>query len=692
MTKIYIENNLLDVSKNLSQQITYAIDDIRNIDSKATPFTKTIILPGTTKNNDLLGNIFEFNNSNDTSDEGLNVGYNFNAARIAQCRIEVDGMTMIKGTFRLLEIIIDGKNVEYECSILGELGGFVTALGASKLEDLDFSAYNHNFTDTNITNSWDNAGGSSYVYPLIDYGTYGLTSGNVEGGKANWKVGTFRPAFYLKQYLDKIFENAGYTYDAPLFDTAYFKRLIIPNNQKVLSAFSNLAFNANTTVETRSVVAQFLTLRVPFNSITTAGSFTANGSNDLFTYGGATFTANISADVYLTIKNFSGTISIYKNDVILTTNILPTLPTGIEGNIRVPLNVDGVTVSSGDYFYVGIYVTAFTSGAFFRTLLNGYFRFNSQVVSNVPINYGEFIPVNDTLPKGILQKDFFTSIIKLFNLYVDEDKFNDKHLIIKPYTDYYSNTIEDWNLKIDRSKPISLKPMSELNSRYYQFNYKDDSDYYNDLYKKRYNESYGSYIYDSAYQFAKETAKTEILFSPTVLVGYAGQDKVYSTIFKRTGSDTAPVEETTDSNIRLLQYKKISGVTSWKIRNAANTTDLATGTVYPYAGHLNDPDAPTNDINFGVPKQLFFALASGNLSANQFNIFYSPYMAEITNKDSRLLSCKIKLNDVEVFNLDFAKYYFIDGGLYRLTKLIDYTPEANDTTKAEFLKVINKVY
>lgn len=67
-------------------------------------------------------------------------------------------------------------------------------------------------------------------------------------------------------------------------------------------------------------------------------------------------------------------------------------------------------------------------------------------------------------------------------------------------------------------------------------------------------------------------------------------------------------------------------------------------------------------------------------------------MAEITDKDSRLLVCNVKLNDVDVFNLDFSKYYYIDGGLYRLMKLIDYTPQENNTTQAQFLRVINKYY
>ena len=54
MTRIFIENNELDLTQGLSNQLTYAIDDINNLDSKSTAFSKTIILPGTTKNNTLV--------------------------------------------------------------------------------------------------------------------------------------------------------------------------------------------------------------------------------------------------------------------------------------------------------------------------------------------------------------------------------------------------------------------------------------------------------------------------------------------------------------------------------------------------------------------------------------------------------------------------------------------------------------
>ena len=242
MTRIFIEGYELDLTEGLTNQITYAIDDLQNLDSKSTSFTKTIVLPGTANNNKLLGNIFEFNSSNFYNPASDNVLYNFNAAVNANARIELNGLQIMKGVLRLIEIIQNGDAVEYECAIFGELGGFITALGNNRLEDLDFSAYNHTYNASSIVNSWTNTPGSGYCYPLIDYGN--VSTGVYGTAKKDFQYTTFKPALYVKEYLDKIFQAAGYTYDCPFFSEAKFKRLIIPNNQAVLQKNSNVQLEA----------------------------------------------------------------------------------------------------------------------------------------------------------------------------------------------------------------------------------------------------------------------------------------------------------------------------------------------------------------------------------------------------------------------------------------------------------------
>lgn len=683
MIRIFIEDFELDVSSTISQQITYAIDDLRNIDSKSTAFTKTIVLPGTAKNNKILGNIFEFNNSNFTNNNVPNVGYNFNASKASKCRLDSDGFKMIKGVFRLLQIIVDGNGIEYECSIIGELGGFANKLGAALLEDLDFSAYDHDYSIANIVASWDNAnGGSGLYYPLMDVGK--VSDGTYGTAKKDYQYQAFRPALFAKEYIDKIFEAAGYTYECDLFNTDRFKRLIIPHNTKQLYRTSSVALNISGVNQTLYYPVQDLDIEFPTHTV--IGSFTTT-DNITFTYAGS---APVTGRFTFHLTGF------FQSDLANNLRVDLSCSTGAFDRYYFQKN----NPSGDEAFDITLTVdTSFNTGDTVSCVVNAidamqYWYFDADTVSlnytlssfvPVLVSIGEAIYVNDVIPRGVLQKDFFTSILKLFNLIIDEDNFKEKHLIITPYVDYYAGK-EDWSDKVDRGKPVIIKPMSELNARYYQFKFKSDSDYYNDLYKKRYNEGYGDRIFDSAFEFAKETDSVELIFAPTPLVGYVGEDKVVGTVFKQNNN----VEEKVDYVIRIMLAKKVSGVASWDIMDGASV--LHSDTNYPYAGHFDDPDAPSNDLNFGTPKELFFVLVSGRINVNQFNVYYSPYMAEITDKDSRLVTCNLKLSDIDIFNLDFSKFKFIDGGLYRISRIIDFTPGANETTKAELLRVIYTTY
>jgi hypothetical protein len=198
MIELFVEKYSVDVDKSFSVMLSMAIDDIKDFSAKNTTFSKTIILPGTNKNNALFGNLFDVSAGNNYTSSSANTGVNFNASVSANAIMFADNIQVFKGTFRILEVVIDNGNVEYEAVVFGELGGFVSKLGASKLEELDFSAYNHTYSLANITGSWTNAaGGSSYYYPLIDYGNY-------SAAKKDYKVGTFRPALFAKEYIDII--------------------------------------------------------------------------------------------------------------------------------------------------------------------------------------------------------------------------------------------------------------------------------------------------------------------------------------------------------------------------------------------------------------------------------------------------------------------------------------------------------
>ena len=785
ITELFVENYQVDITSDIDAMMTFAIDDIKDFSARNTTFSKTIVIPGTANNNKVFGNIFDPNQSRYSDPNQTNINYNFDISRSASCILFQGNMQVFKGIIRILQIVIDKDQISYECSLFGELGGLILALGTKKLEELDFSLYDIPYNITNITNTWNpgyqnyvinsgqfnvdfvnytlvlfgqditeylavgdvnniystdvptnngnytiasfstngtdttivytspfatNSNGSATItvkdkpglgplFPLIDYGTY-------SADKINWDYRTFRPALFVYEYIKKIFEGIGYKYVAPLFELAFFKTLIIPHNQKVLTGNKQNIFKGGKTALT---------------SVTIPGSSTAiNGIKMQYQSTTVTTSDNI-------IFTYNGTNSRFQLHFKETYNIQPSGTPLTGGKIRVNVyrrvsGVDTLVGQSLQYNYiVGQFLYPFDFTAEFDLATSQQFWFGLEIVNvlgasrsiiyksqynqfsiNVdsltpliqPITYGDTITINDTIPKNIMQKDFLSSIMKMFNLYLYEDRTLQKMIKIAPYVDFFDTDVNnalDWTYKMDVSKPLVLKPMSELNARYYLFKYKDDSDYYNEQYRKRFNLSYGTNRFDTGFEFAKEETSVDLIFSSTPLVGYDVGGKIYPTIFKRTGDSVGTGEETMDHNIRIMQSKLITGVDSYDITNGVST--LATKTEYPYAGHFNDPYTPTIDINYAIPSLLYYQPTNiDNITVNLFTLYWIQYMYEIIDQDSRLLIANFRLNEQDINQLDFSKLIYIQGVLYRLNKIIDYNATKRDTCKVELLKVINKNY
>lgn len=744
-TEIYIENNQLDLDKDLSCEFTYSIDDIKDFATRNTAFSKTIILPGNGSNNRIFGSIFEFGSANPHYFDRPNVGINFNAARSANCLVFVDKIQIFKGIIKLLEVIIDKGSVEYEVAVFGELGGFISTLGTLRIDQLDFSEYNHDWTLTNITNSWDATAG--YYYPLIDYGNCSTPAQFPTTAKHDWQFSAFRPAHYVYDYIDKIITDAGYTYESDFLETDFFKRLIIPNNFKNLIKRSNELINVSQPYTDNWLPLPASGKTIGYSTQTQLSNFTSSGGNTVYTYIGteqvdSNFYFNFLAAINLTytgsgtltvryrvIKN--STINVYdvSNDFILSygQSVSDIIQAYFEDTVPISFVTNDFITTRIDLIFTWDYDSNTSSYGYLEdgqvdlNYANIDCRSVSYVIANA--NYGDALEMNLNLPKGVYQKDFFSSIVKMFNLYVVEDRDKSKHLKIEPYISFYLNDAElynwddnnqllvdglgveyllikdagviavNWSTKIDRSKPIRLKPMSELNGRYYEYKYKQDNDYYNEQYQKRYTYGYGDRIVDTGYEFAKEKQTLEIIFAATPLVGYDGEEKVYPTIMKLSNTNAATkTEDRTEHVIRIMQKKKVTGVTGYDIYNNLVKITPSQLTYYGYGGHLDDPDAPSADLNFGAPNELYFELVDYYPEANVFNSFWSDYVAEITDKDSKLLTCYVYLNELDIFHLDFSKLIYIDGSLWRLNQIIDYNPSTKDVTKVELLKVIEITY
>jgi hypothetical protein len=691
VTQIFVEGFELDLTTDIACELNYVIDDVKDFGSKNTSYSKTIVIQGTQRNNKIFNHISElgrFIAIENINPNGANVNENYTAASGSQCSILVDNIQIFKGKIRLLEIKKYANHIEYECAVFGELGGFYFELnkggnGALKrrLQDLNLNDLDHTWTLTNIQNSWinrDTNPGVGYYYPLIDYG-----NASPVANKLDFDINTFRPAIYAKELVDRMFIAAGYTYDSSFFTSELFKRLIIPNNTERLYTPTNTLINANGSYSTTSTITSF---RIPYsNQFILDSQFTdVSGAHTQFKYTGtSTINTNIQVPFNLNVNGVNGQVSVELqiNGVIKDVKYYSYY--NFIQNISSQLNYSGQLVTN-DIIQVNVSIL-FASLYTFDASSSLYLTAELQRLQIANFSLSPKLVASAYVPQNISCADFFTSLLKMFNLYVVEDKNIPKKLIIEPYIDFYTNETIDWTDKLDRSQELSLKPMGELNHRYYKFKYKEDNDYWNELYKKKYNETYGDWTWDTEFEFAQDETSLDVIFSPTVSYSPNNADKHVAAIYKL---DSNNVETNMSSNIRILQTKNIT-VPTWHIKNGGN---ILTTTNFPYAGMFDEPSNPTNTLGWEVPREVFYSFQGNSIMTGLFNAFWSQYFAEISDPNSVILTASFWLTMMDIRTLDFSKNILIDGTIWRINKIDNYNPLLNAPTKVELLKVIDNTF
>lgn len=688
----------VDLPSDFGILINKSIADIREPESRSSDWSKTFTLPGTKANNKLFTHLFDLNLSiRNTS--ATNFSPDFNPNLKADAILQVDEVTQIQGFIRLLGIKINDFNqIEYECSMHGELADLFAKIADAKLADLDFTAYNHIISDTNIFNSWDTSiiknssgyvnfsGGApigeGYIYGWIDNGTYADYS--------MMYTDDMTPYLYAKTVVDAIFSGTGYSYSSgSFFNTAQFKRLVIPCPTKSpilseadvkLRQFEAKASGTvtypqggqyNFPVEISDISNQYN----PTTSTFTNGFHNQKYDFNFYASGTVTnLTPNVTCWVaFRLFINGKPSKQIWHNFV--------TDGTGT-GTLDVTLIFDGIRLRKGDTVTVnpGYIRDGGAISTASRTVLNSNSKFYNTVVES-SYGYDDLMDFTGFFT-GVetKQREFMRWIFTMFNLYIEATEI-EKQLIILPREEFLINTVRDWTTKRDTSQPLEIIPMGELEAGRYIFTYKEGNDDGNKFYKEDYSRTYGDRQILVQNDFVKDEKKIEIGFVPTIIVKAPNEiDKYFPEIATNDG-------ERKSGDLRILQYKyKTSQV--YTVRNGAFSTTATGGTLkatYPWMGHLDDPLNSTSDINFGLPRFVGLPPGTAITNNNLFNQYWSKYLQEITDKDSKIVKGRFYLTPADMERLSFRDLYFFDGNYFRLNKIEDYDPINPSVNICEFL-------
>jgi len=352
---------------------------------------------------------------------------------------------------------------------------------------------------------------------------------------------------------------------------------------------------------------------------------------------------------------------------------------------------DGLSVysSTTTEFFINNVGTKTNGNAVIKVTVGSFYN----KVSNLTMTEGNTLQMLDVIPKKIKMIDYFMWNVKRFNLIVDVDPLNPTQLIIETRDNYLGTDVLNIHELIDRSKPIDDFPMELLDAKQYLFTYKKDTDYFNERYTKSWQEIYGQRTCDVTTDFANQVKKTELGFSPTCMVGLPQNDRVLPTIYALNDYNQ-PV--TTKFNIRSLYYAGLKPcANAWNHTNYVSVFGIPltdSYVTYPYAGHFDDPYAPTLDINFGLVKEVFYdddlhdIVVTDN---NLVNKYHAKQLREMTDPNSRILKCHVHLTPLAYVNFTFDKLYYFDYAYFRLQKIEGYNPTSEETTLCTFFKVNN---
>jgi len=122
MTRLFIENQEVELDKSVQFAITKQFEDLSNPTTIINDWSKTVSIPFTQKNNNLFGNIYKTDRLIVTDGTDKNTGIYFNPTLKMDFRLQDGDNVLMTGYAKMNEIKQkDGKGT-YEITLFGELG------------------------------------------------------------------------------------------------------------------------------------------------------------------------------------------------------------------------------------------------------------------------------------------------------------------------------------------------------------------------------------------------------------------------------------------------------------------------------------------------------------------------------------------------------------------------------------------
>ena len=722
---------ICDLYEDEDIPLTLSVDDFKNVAEKVQSYSKAFNLPATKRNNLIFNQMYEITRSDD--------GIIFNPYVKTQCVLKQDGFLLFEGYMRMIDVSDKEGEISYNVNLYSEVTALADVLKDRTFSDLDFTELTHDYTYSNIRNSWQGilaltnplqagtfAGtvGASTTgvlrYPFVDWNHQYTVSSSGNPQLPNLES-AFRPWINMKYLVDMIFAapNTPFTYTSSFLDDAEFNDLYMDFNwgsdntpsvvdTTAYQGFYGLAADgflpAGTNYATTTYIPLWQSSQVPFLGY--LGPPNYDTSTNIIT-------STVINETYDVDYDFA----IINEDTIDRTIECQWLYNST------PINYSGaqtIAANGGTYNYIGNFSQIMANVG---DTLQVQFRTNVGTASKVSqtqtpssgfswvVNYHVGVGVGlatsniilQTLRGELGQWDFLKGIMTLFNLVTLVDPDNPNNLLIETYQDVFIDNLygtavgagttlasrgisHDWTDKIDVSQ-MKLEPLTDLNKKTI-FKFVEDDD---DFCFRRYKEQVGGHLYGSkewdATAFTVLTGEEEIIAEPFAATVCAPLMPQYSDfLIPKMYASSDDETEGFENSPRIMYTNGVHDLTSctYSVPAQNGVAGDAFEDEYLRFSHLSEVPTLSNttDFNFG---ECQLAQGLGNSpTRNMFNTFWLPYYAELYNPNTRTMTIKVALNAGDISTFKFNDKVMIKNREFRVNR-IDYKP--NDLATVEFILI-----
>ena len=706
------DQTVLDVSEITTVQISYSVAELGDVMSRNAPFSQTFRLPQSERNNKFFEHYYQANLTTAT----------FNAAEKTRVSIYEDGVLILAGVLRLMEVYLDDRS--YQVSVFGDAANLFQDLKDKDLVDAFITngahttTYDYQQSAANVVDSWTltndittgTVGDGTIIVPLIDWGkdTAGTSLYYGSDGVGGTGLGTvgflnpteLKPAIKLQALINLIFAQAGYSYTSTFLTSATFARIYMQlgTNSPQLStrpyAGVNVGLSGDVSLSGSDLLANPQQL-ITFNDESSFDFFDPDGL-----YNSTTHSFNPPQDMNLTFsvklrleKAASDTFTGY---VVVqgATDTETSPPITFATSTKAQVVFNGYLVAdAGEDVQVYLVTTGFSAGGVTIKQSNELFGVTDQSTFEfdgyINPEGNQQVSVPTSMP-DMTQEEFLKDIIQRFNLVLEASVDNERHLFIEPHSDWLDAGAEqDWTGKLDLDKERVLKPTSDKRKAIIELGDLEGNDRGNTWWQDHQGYGYGQYRENIEDDFATGELNNEPVFKPFHVQKLPAQDGDYTLLPNVVIGRQYEFDEGTYSRVAdepFLFYHnglKDTGATLYVGSNSF--------TQYPFISAFSE--GPTTEDT----QSLYWGYQSpyghgtppmGNqyVDQNLFRKYWGRFINQVYSDDARILEAYFYLKSTDILNLRFNDLINVEGVHYRLLKVQGYTVNGYETTKCTLLK------